>query len=97
MQICPHCGEENLDRARFCLSCAHRLREASPGHEQRRLVTIVFCDVVGSTALGEQSDPEAFRSLLAGYFDRMKRGQPPRRTQGKRHRSISFGFWDRES
>jgi class 3 adenylate cyclase len=73
MQFCPNCGEENPDRARFCLRCAHGLAEPSPGREQRRVVTIVFCDVVGSTALAEQSDPEAFRSLLAGYLDRMKR------------------------
>jgi class 3 adenylate cyclase len=39
---------------------------------RRKRVTIVFCDVAGSTALGESIDPEALRSLLAGYFDRMR-------------------------
>ena len=38
----------------------------------RKVVTVLFCDVVGSTTLGESSDPETFQSLLAGYFDRMK-------------------------
>ena len=39
---------------------------------QRKVVTVLFCDVVGSTALGETTDPEALRALLARYFDRMK-------------------------
>ena len=40
--------------------------------EQRKTVTVLFCDVVGSTALGETADPEALRALLARYFERMK-------------------------
>jgi class 3 adenylate cyclase/tetratricopeptide (TPR) repeat protein len=39
---------------------------------QRKTVTVLFCDVTGSTALGEAIDPEALRGLLARYFDRMK-------------------------
>src|SRR5918911_4978961 len=38
----------------------------------RKVVTVLFCDVVGSTALGESVDPEALRGLLARYFERMK-------------------------
>jgi class 3 adenylate cyclase/tetratricopeptide (TPR) repeat protein len=38
----------------------------------RKIVTILFCDVTGSTALGERLDPEALRGLLAAYFERMK-------------------------
>src|SRR6266511_4626844 len=38
----------------------------------RKVVTVLFCDVVGSTALGESVDPEALQGLLARYFDRMK-------------------------
>ena len=38
----------------------------------RKVVTVLFCDVVGSTALGESSDPETLRAVLALYFDRMK-------------------------
>ena len=37
----------------------------------RKVVTVLFCDVVGSTALGDSTDPEALRGLLARYFDRM--------------------------
>jgi class 3 adenylate cyclase/tetratricopeptide (TPR) repeat protein len=39
---------------------------------QRKTVTVLFCDVTGSTALGEEIDPEALRALLARYFERMK-------------------------
>src|SRR5256885_2953996 len=38
----------------------------------RKVVTVVVCDVVGSTALGESVDPEALQGLLARYFERMK-------------------------
>jgi class 3 adenylate cyclase len=38
----------------------------------RKRVTIVFCDIADSTALGESIDPEALRSLLANYFERMR-------------------------
>ena len=40
--------------------------------EVRKTVTVLFCDLTGSTALGEQTDPEALRALLARYFERMK-------------------------
>src|SRR5215475_12554433 len=39
---------------------------------QRKTVTVVFCDVTGSTELGESTDPEALRALLARYFERMR-------------------------
>jgi class 3 adenylate cyclase len=38
----------------------------------RKTVTVLFCDITGSTALGEETDPEALRALLARYFDRMR-------------------------
>ncbi len=44
----------------------------SPAREQRKTVTVVFCDITGSTELGESTDPEALRALLAGYFERMR-------------------------
>ncbi len=45
---------------------------AAAPREQRKTVTILFCDVAGSTELGESADPEALRALLARYFGRMK-------------------------
>ena len=73
MITCPACGQENPDGFRFCGSCAAPLAaETSPAREVRKTVTVLFCDVVGSTALGESVDPEPLRALLARYFERMK-------------------------
>jgi class 3 adenylate cyclase/tetratricopeptide (TPR) repeat protein len=69
---CPSCGEENADRARFCQNCATPLVEPeAPAADVRKVVTIVFADVTGSTALGERLDPEALRRVMGRYFDRM--------------------------
>ena len=73
MRICTRCGHENGDGARFCNDCASPLIDAtSGGGEQRKTVTVLFCDVTGSTELGETLDPEALRARLARYFERMK-------------------------
>ena len=71
MRLCPSCGEENSDRARFCQNCATPLAEVEPASEVRKVVTIVFADVTGSTALGEHLDPEALRRVMGRYFDEM--------------------------
>jgi class 3 adenylate cyclase/tetratricopeptide (TPR) repeat protein len=67
---CAGCGYEAADSFRFCPECGARVDER--GREQRKVVTVLFCDVAGSTALGESLDAEALRGLLAGYFERMK-------------------------
>ena len=72
MAICEQCGTDNPPRAKFCLECAAPLAAPTLGREARRTVTIVFCDLVGSTALGESIDPEALGAVLARYFDRMQ-------------------------
>jgi class 3 adenylate cyclase len=56
----------------FCPHCGTPFAEAAPSREQRKVVTVLFCDVTGSTELGERLDPEALRVLLARYFERMK-------------------------
>jgi class 3 adenylate cyclase/tetratricopeptide (TPR) repeat protein len=72
VRTCPACGEENSDRARFCQNCATALgEEAERPTETRKVVTIVFADVTGSTALGERLDPEALRRVMGRYFDEM--------------------------
>jgi class 3 adenylate cyclase/tetratricopeptide (TPR) repeat protein len=69
--VCSSCGREVAADAKFCSECGAPLA-ASPAREQRKTVTVLFCDVAGSTALGESTDPEALRALLARYFERMK-------------------------
>jgi class 3 adenylate cyclase/tetratricopeptide (TPR) repeat protein len=68
---CQACGAANPEQAKFCLECGAPLA-AQPSREVRKTVTVVFCDVTGSTALGASTDPEAVRALLARYFDRMR-------------------------
>src|SRR5881394_494249 len=72
MRTCSSCGAENPADARFCNSCGTALAETRPAREQRKVVTVLFCDVTGSTALGERLDPESLRALLARYFEQMK-------------------------
>ena len=69
MIVCAGCGHENSDSARFCEACGGVLGGGST--ERRTVVSVLFCDVVGSTSLGESTDPEVLRALLARYFDRM--------------------------
>jgi len=70
--VCASCGHETAEEANFCPKCGAPLAAPPAPREVRKTVTIVFCDVTGSTALGESTDPEALRALLARYFERMK-------------------------
>ncbi|MDP9255239.1 MAG: AAA family ATPase [Actinomycetota bacterium] len=69
MSRCANCGHENRLGARFCEACGVVLSAAAPPGEQRKTVTLLFCDVTGSTALGERLDPESLRGVMARYFD----------------------------
>src|SRR6187401_2917040 len=69
MVVCPQCRENNPERARFCLACGTKLAEAGLPREVRKTVTVLFCDVTGSTALGERIDPESLRAVMARYFE----------------------------
>jgi class 3 adenylate cyclase/tetratricopeptide (TPR) repeat protein len=64
-RACPACGAGTPARARFCPSCG---RVLGPEGVERRVVTVLFADVVGSTALVEALDPEAARGLLERAF-----------------------------
>jgi class 3 adenylate cyclase/tetratricopeptide (TPR) repeat protein len=72
VNICPSCGQENPEGSRFCNACGTDLALEAGAREYRKVVTVLFCDVAGSTALGESVDPEALRALLGRYFDEMK-------------------------
>src|SRR3954463_4158756 len=71
MQLCPNCGEENPAKFRLCGFCGTPLAPAVPVQEVRKLVTILFCDLKGSTSLGERLDSESLREPMARYFDAM--------------------------
>ena len=69
--ICPRCGQENPDVAKFCLACGTELRAAA-AREERKVVTVLFADLVGFTSRAEQMDPEDVRKLLAPYHQRLR-------------------------
>jgi class 3 adenylate cyclase/tetratricopeptide (TPR) repeat protein len=71
MRSCPHCGEANPVRAKFCLACGIALG-AADGREARKTVTVLFADMVGSTELGDRLDPESIRRVVSRYFDAMQ-------------------------
>jgi class 3 adenylate cyclase len=74
VRACPHCGEENPERARFCLACGRPFEEErAAAQEERRIVSVVFVDLVGFTARAEQLDPEDVQAFLAPYHDRVRR------------------------
>ena len=81
---CPSCGEGVKSDARFCRACGFALRDDAapapragavapspnaPAVAERRLVTVLFADLVGFTTLAEDRDPESTRELLTKYFD----------------------------
>jgi class 3 adenylate cyclase/tetratricopeptide (TPR) repeat protein len=67
MATCARCGAASGEEARFCATCGASLA-AAPDREARKVVTILFCDLVESTKLAERFDPEALQRLLARYF-----------------------------
>jgi class 3 adenylate cyclase/tetratricopeptide (TPR) repeat protein len=67
--ICASCGADNREGARFCDVCGAALVAPPRPREQRKVVTVLFCDVAGSTALGERLDPEALREVMNAYFE----------------------------
>jgi class 3 adenylate cyclase/tetratricopeptide (TPR) repeat protein len=68
MVACTACGERNPEHARFCLACGSPL-PAHPSSGARRVVTVLFCDLVGSTEMMTALDPESVRSILDRYFE----------------------------
>jgi predicted nucleic acid-binding Zn ribbon protein len=83
-RTCPACGFEQPAGATFCSNCgialrddARRAGDASDDRQERRVVTVLFADLAGSTALGERLDPEDVRELQGELFEldrRLERG-----------------------
>src|SRR3954449_1919948 len=73
MVTCATCGQENADSARFCSQCGSALgASAPPVREERKVVTVLFCDLVGSTARAEGADPEDVRAALAAFHTQVR-------------------------
>ncbi len=71
--LCPACGERNPDRARFCLRCGAVLETPGRRDEERKVVTVLFCDLVGFTARSDRADPEDVKATLRPYHTAIKR------------------------
>jgi class 3 adenylate cyclase/tetratricopeptide (TPR) repeat protein len=73
MRVCAQCGQVNPEGARFCNGCAAPMTAEVPtAREERKVVTILFADLVGFTGRAEQLDPEDVRAMLSPYFARLR-------------------------
>lgn len=73
MSACPSCGHRNQPGAKFCSECGVALVKASPpAYEERKVVTVLFADLVGFTSRAEQLDPEDVRALLSPFYTRLR-------------------------
>ena len=72
--LCPTCGAETASGARFCSSCGTALETKAPsvGQEARKIVSVLFADVVGFTEHTERSDPEDVRARLTVFHRQMR-------------------------
>ncbi len=73
MIACPACGAANPDQADFCMSCGAAVAHSIVRPEERKVVTALFCDLVGFTAMSEAADPEDVDRLLGQYFAHARR------------------------
>jgi class 3 adenylate cyclase len=71
MSVCATCGQDNPAGARFCNSCGATL-QADEQRDERKIVTVLFADLVGFTARAELLDPEDVREILQAYHTRVK-------------------------
>jgi class 3 adenylate cyclase len=73
---CLACGEQNPDRARFCLNCGTQLGPSTAldtgPREVRKTVTVLFADMVGFTSLGERLDGESLRRVMDRFYSEMR-------------------------
>src|SRR5437867_11742158 len=67
------CGQQNRAEARFCDACGGRLAGEPAAGEERKLVTVLFADLVGFTGQAERLDPEDVRALQDPYWQHVRR------------------------
>ena len=72
MTVCARCGTENSDQAKFCQECGAPLSPPPATSEERKLVTVLFADVAGSTQLGDRLDAEALKDVMSRFFAAMR-------------------------
>src|SRR4051794_14430405 len=74
MLTCSNCGQENPEGAKFCLACGQSLgAPGAVGRDERRIVSVVFVDLVGFTARSEKLDPEDVLAFLRPYHEFVRR------------------------
>ena len=69
---CSTCGAENPEGSRFCNACGAALAERGRSGEERRIVSVLFVDLVGFTSRAETLDPEDVRAILTPYYERVR-------------------------
>src|SRR4026209_1416898 len=72
MPTCPNCGRETPPDAAFCPACGAELVAPKRGREERKLVSVLFVDLVAFTSRSDRSDPEDVRDTLQGFHARAK-------------------------
>jgi len=71
--VCGNCGQENPDGFRFCGRCGASLEASAPPAGERKVISVLFCDLVGFTTRSERADPEDVRAILRMYHDRLRK------------------------
>ena len=73
MAACNKCGTESPDAFKFCPACGNVIEaEATLSQEERKVVSVLFVDLVGFTACSHDADPEDVRAALAPYHRLLK-------------------------
>jgi class 3 adenylate cyclase/tetratricopeptide (TPR) repeat protein len=72
MAVCSACGTELPQAARYCAACGARVDDAARAHEERKVVTVLFADLVGSTSQADRRDPEDVRATLRPFYEGLR-------------------------